>query len=1562
MDRLRRGESVHEERDRRIEQRAVTLVRAGYDWMAAVLEATRELDGDVRRAPSIAARASRAGKVSRTTTIDAIPGGLLARQRQSERADRERGEGATFGNDADADPTRGSTLSPSLRSQLVSLLGFDPARSARTAEDRASATASGYASGRNVEFAPATSDADTETPVHGDPSRAPRTLAETLALLDNPEVPSDFARQAAVAHALLAAGTGESLDANLQSEFGDRLDIALDDVRVHRDPISSVIVEALGTRAFAFGRHLFFAPGTYAPSTDTGRTLIAHELAHVAQQPAGDVRNAQQVRLGREGDHYEENADHAAGALLAGLRPQVSRGAPVAARFDGGGNVNPEGVLRKHIGHDESKAKQALKNAGAKRGLVEQIVRDSFSKERADEIIKESKGGGGGGEKAPEVKSKGGGDAKGKGGGKGDAKGKGGDKGGDGAKSKGGAKGGGGGTAPAQPQGGGLAQCGDLGITELTPDQRSLIETELAEHQAWSSASSAVGAPGSMDRFLFLMGNAGRGFGEGLAMGAGMGLVTGVIGQALQRFCPIPGLGAVFAGAMSAYGLATRDWGASGETIRNFGQGASPWEVAANSLAAISEVLDIVVNVMNVIAGIIGLISAIMWLVTIITVGVASPLAGTLSAIALGILTVSGILDNINNLILQPVIVVCRVMHAMQSDADPREIQAQGSKIAESSAKVGAAVGGFLGGKAVEAGAKRIDARIAARTPAPPDVSPPSAHVTQPDAPTAQPHAPTADAPTAQPHAPADAPNAQPHAPADAPNAQPHAQPADAPNAQPAAQPQAPAAPQEPTIWQKLKLDARTHEQRAQDAQLSWSQRLRQNMGRLGDTYGTHRARWNEQNRARHTDDLDQVPEADRARRQEIDDQRARDGAEANRRGEERTAQGNERAEQRAAGANEAAERRYAQAGSENDARLRTEAEGNARAAREQTQAADTRAQQEHAQIDRSRQELDARHRTEMESAARLEDANARAAAEENAHLRHEADSRRLDQERADVDARHRAAREAALDGQNAADQRARDAYDAAQRAREAARTADQGATDQRLQQGYDQATQKGNRVRERGERGADATRKGAIDDYHGPRQLDRGDVTSPEWSPGYSPGGAMVRDEYDKWLRKKTGMDTRSDAERRQDDEAAQRDRNMGFIDRVNRQLLHGEKSQAQRVSDARDAAQYRPDHAKNPNGERKNPHYQDPPKGSLQQLDAIKKNLQDALDAQCRADAAQKASAEEKQKHEQNDAPLKSMEEEGKKATEKVGEHKGEVGVKKDANQKQQQKHGEAQGKIGDYDSKSSQFDAVIGPMHGVERFLWIGSKVGVSHFDDMHGQIKSTLKGFEDMNAKMKKEKADGPKQAEELKGKEAAIKATDQKAQESEQGFTKAGKDVGDIKTANDKAKTEAGAAESEAKGQKAKFDDKVKDYRTQYNGMAGGLLTWAQTHRTARAGQPPGIQVQAGGAGNNQANQPQAPGQAPPGQAQGQGQGQPGAQPQGANPQAPHAQGAQPNPNAGAHPANAPQPAAPQAQTAQPAQPPAPPPPPAQPEAPAVQAPPAPPAQAPTPRPRHGPEP
>jgi hypothetical protein len=58
-------------------------------------------------------------------------------------------------------------------------------------------------------------------------------------------------------------------------------------VQIHTDSLAAESTGLLNTRAYTVGSHIVFDEGKFAPETTKGRQLLAHELAHVAQQGRG---------------------------------------------------------------------------------------------------------------------------------------------------------------------------------------------------------------------------------------------------------------------------------------------------------------------------------------------------------------------------------------------------------------------------------------------------------------------------------------------------------------------------------------------------------------------------------------------------------------------------------------------------------------------------------------------------------------------------------------------------------------------------------------------------------------------------------------------------------------------------------------------------------------------------------------------------------------------------------------------------------------------------------------------------------------------------------------------------------------------------------------------------------------------------------------------------------------------------------------------------------------------------------------------------------------------------
>lgn len=92
---------------------------------------------------------------------------------------------------------------------------------------------------------------------------------------------------AAPAPAELLRSSGRALDDDTRRDMEARFARDLGAVRVHDDDEAAGAATALDARAFTVGDHIGFGLGEYRPSTDDGRRLIAHELAHTIQQANG---------------------------------------------------------------------------------------------------------------------------------------------------------------------------------------------------------------------------------------------------------------------------------------------------------------------------------------------------------------------------------------------------------------------------------------------------------------------------------------------------------------------------------------------------------------------------------------------------------------------------------------------------------------------------------------------------------------------------------------------------------------------------------------------------------------------------------------------------------------------------------------------------------------------------------------------------------------------------------------------------------------------------------------------------------------------------------------------------------------------------------------------------------------------------------------------------------------------------------------------------------------------------------------------------------------------------
>jgi hypothetical protein len=133
----------------------------------------------------------------------------------------------------------------------------------------------------------------------------------------------------AIVHEVLRT-PGQPLDRATRAAMEDHFGRDLGPVRIHTDARAAESARAVDALAYTVGRHVVFGSSLYAPRTDAGRHLLAHELAHVVQQD-GPSPSTEAIAIGRADDPAEAAAQGAANAALAGQPARLSGGSRSAS-------------------------------------------------------------------------------------------------------------------------------------------------------------------------------------------------------------------------------------------------------------------------------------------------------------------------------------------------------------------------------------------------------------------------------------------------------------------------------------------------------------------------------------------------------------------------------------------------------------------------------------------------------------------------------------------------------------------------------------------------------------------------------------------------------------------------------------------------------------------------------------------------------------------------------------------------------------------------------------------------------------------------------------------------------------------------------------------------------------------------------------------------------------------------------------------------------------------------------------------------------------------------------
>jgi hypothetical protein len=112
---------------------------------------------------------------------------------------------------------------------------------------------------------------------------------------------------------------GSSLDGQLRQRMEGAFGHDFSAVRIHNDSEAAAAATRMNARAFTIGQQIAFGPGEYQPGTMIGDALIAHELAHVAQQSSAGTGEVT-LQMGEDhGSALEEDADISAAKAVVSM-------------------------------------------------------------------------------------------------------------------------------------------------------------------------------------------------------------------------------------------------------------------------------------------------------------------------------------------------------------------------------------------------------------------------------------------------------------------------------------------------------------------------------------------------------------------------------------------------------------------------------------------------------------------------------------------------------------------------------------------------------------------------------------------------------------------------------------------------------------------------------------------------------------------------------------------------------------------------------------------------------------------------------------------------------------------------------------------------------------------------------------------------------------------------------------------------------------------------------------------------------------------------------------------
>src|SRR5438093_4164687 len=158
---------------------------------------------------------------------------------------------------------------------------------------------------------------------------------------------------------VVGSGGGSPLDGDTKGFMESRMGADFSDVRVHTDAKASESARSVQAHAYTVGSDVVFQSGQYAPESDSGKRMLAHELTHVVQQRSGPVAGTPApggIKISHPSDTFEQAAESSADRAMSSQGPATqspATPAPASVQREGEEEEELQGAFVQREGDEE---------------------------------------------------------------------------------------------------------------------------------------------------------------------------------------------------------------------------------------------------------------------------------------------------------------------------------------------------------------------------------------------------------------------------------------------------------------------------------------------------------------------------------------------------------------------------------------------------------------------------------------------------------------------------------------------------------------------------------------------------------------------------------------------------------------------------------------------------------------------------------------------------------------------------------------------------------------------------------------------------------------------------------------------------------------------------------------------------------------------------------------------------------------------------------------------------------------------------------------------------------